>query len=164
MIENDNIYSVNLIVENQTYNTISDQVICPICNELKLDTKITACSGNCQYSVCGKCAQQINNCPICRTPPKWKECLVIKQLLPRLDFKCQICRGIVHFNDLQTHYSTHGQNNNNVPILLNDEPIHDVVPIRQDDENNNSILVNFCNFIKSDNFSKLNFFYYIIFY
>ena len=100
-----NIYSINLIVENSVYNSISVHVICPICNELKLDPKISTCSKDCQFSVCGECSKKINTCPICRGPPNWKNCLIIKQLLSSLDFKCNICNHIIRFDDLKEHYA-----------------------------------------------------------
>ena len=106
-INNINIYSVDTIVENAIYNGISDQVICPICNELKLDPKMTTCPKNCQFSVCGSCANDLKKCPICRAPTKWNTCLVIKQLLPTLDFKCALCGDIIHFDDVKRHYDAH---------------------------------------------------------
>ena len=184
MEENNNIYSVNLIVENQLFASIRDQVICPICEELKLDAKSTTCPRNCQFSVCGDCAKAINKCPICNSPTGWNNCVVIRQLLPSLDFKCSKCRAIVHFDDLKDHYKNHEQNNinNNInsPVVLSDgnnqigsrEPIRnrEIIGIRRPNNNNsinsenNSEKFNLCEFLKSDRFSKFINFYNIIFF
>ena len=110
MEQKNNIYSINLIVENTVYNSISTLIICQICNELKLEPKISTCSENCQYSVCGECAKKLIQCPICRNKPNWSNCLIIKQLLSILDFKCGICNKIIHFDDLKNHHSTHEHN------------------------------------------------------
>ena len=107
MEKQNNFYSINLIVQNDIYKSISTIVICQICNELKIEPKISSCSENCQYSVCGECAKKLNQCPICRKAPKWNNCLILKQLLSTLDFKCDKCNKIVHFDDLKKHYDTH---------------------------------------------------------
>ena len=176
MEENNNIYSVDLIIENQAYNTIKEQVICPICNGLKLYSKVTTCSSNCQYSVCGECSTKINKCPICRGRPNWKDSIVINQLLNSLDFKCEKCRSIVHFKNLRNHYILHGINNNQ--IIFNDSNIQrssnerlrrEPILIRENNNNNNnrnnnnSEHFNLCDFLRSDRCSKLINFYNIIF-
>ena len=110
-MEKKNIYSADLIVENQIFNSISLQVICPICNEVKLNPKMTTYIENCQYTVCGECSKKLLHCPICRKEAKWVDNLVIKKLLTILDFKCYICEQTISYKDLSKHYEVHTQNN-----------------------------------------------------
>ena len=180
MKQNNKIYSINLIVENQNYRSSSDQVICPICNELKLDAKITNCSGNCQVSVCGECSKKINKCPLCRAESNWDDYLIIKQLLSSLDFKCEKCSEIFHFEDFKDHYATHEVNNN--LVILNDinlqlgsnerisnsvsqdrVEVRNNVPRNRENNNNNSEQLNCCcKSLEGDCIGKINNF--IIFY
>ena len=101
------IYSIFSLVENPVNNTISDQAICPMCKELKLNPKITNCINNCQFSVCGECARKIYKCPMCQNSPEWNNDLFIEQLLPTIDFQCQECQKIFHVDDLKSHYYSH---------------------------------------------------------
>ena len=180
---NNNIYSINLIVENQNYKSIRAQVICPSCKELKLNAKITNCSNDCQVSLCGLCAKTTNRCPKCREQPNWNDCLVIKQLISSLDFKCEKCKAIFHFDDLKDHYTTHEINNNqvtlnntNLEIDSNEQITNEVIQVREvernsvsengeNNNNNNSKRFKFCEFLKSksDHFSKIINFYNIFF-
>ena len=134
MEESHNIYSINLIVQNQNYESISAQVICPICNQLKFDAKITNCPGNCQLSVCDECSKKINKCPLCRTSPNWNDYLAIDHLLSTLDFQCEKCKAIFHFDDFKDHYATHETailNDVNIPPNSDERIINEVIEVRQ---------------------------------
>ena len=174
----DNIYSVNLVVQNKFYKSIEDEITCPICAELKLDAKVTTCSKNCQFSVCGDCSKLMNNCPICREPTNWINCVIIRQLLPNLEFQCKRCGREVLFDRLKGHYENHEQNNTSIPeVGSRQEPgspigssnqrtiaVNDRINERSETKSdNNTEKFNLCEFLKSDRFSKLINFYYIIF-
>ena len=112
-----NIYSVDLIVENEYYNSVKEQVICPICEELKLKPMISTCTKNCQYTICGECSKKLRRCPICRKEANWINSIIINQLLSSLIFKCDICKENITFDNLKNHYHEHNNkiriNNNN---------------------------------------------------
>ena len=170
MEENKNIYSVYSVVQNSLYNSISEQIICPECKKIKLDPQITTCSEDCQYSVCGECSKKIENCPKCKEKQNWKKCVVIKQLLSKLYFKCDICKSIVNFNDLKEHYNVHTSNNNqnlitdSIPIIVSQRSHHQLQTKHLNDsqESKNCIKCN-CddcvNCFKSHLFSKIINFY-----
>ena len=182
MATNLNMYSINLVVQNEKFASIKDQVICPSCKELKLNAKITNCYNNCQVSLCERCARTTYRCPKCSGTPIWNDCLIIRQLIANLDFKCEICKAIVHFDDVYDHYKTHSSNRVVTSGAYNQPTSNDrvrddeVVSIRRptndrnsrtsenNSNNNDSEKCNCCDCLKKDNFSKLINFYYIIFY
>ena len=175
MEKNNNIYSINLIVQNKNYKSISDQIICPLCKKLKLNAKITNCSNNCQVSLCGFCAKMTDRCPECGEQPNWNNCLAIKQLISSLDFKCKKCEAIFNFDDLKDHYTTHEINDNPVVLtdkslqinsneLLRNQVVRYNISRNRENNNNNSERFNFYDFLKSERFGKLINFYNIIFY
>lgn len=94
--------NIKLLVENETYTAIKNQVICPICYCVKINPKMCQ---TCQNSICGNCFKSLKSCPFKCGNFDYKDCRIILDLLSGLSFKCNNgCGEIINFDNLINHY------------------------------------------------------------
>ena len=98
------------IIKNETYETLKDLVICPICQCFMLEPVICLI---CQNYFCKKCIEcwikkvGRNSCPNNCQDSIIKNVIEKNNLLFKLKFKCvNGCQEEIFYNDLEKHYKT----------------------------------------------------------
>ena len=97
---------LNYVIKNEFYNSIEEEIICPICKNIKIDPVM--CS-NCQNSYCSRCIEEWKKksqfCPFKCFSPNYITPRIIKILLSKLTFKCKnSCEAIIPYDNLINHY------------------------------------------------------------
>ena len=92
----------DFLIQDESYSVIENQVICPICCEIKLNPKMCT---SCQNTFCGQCAGSLKSCPFKCTTFNCIDSRLTKELLSKLSFKCvNGCDKVIKFDDLKNHY------------------------------------------------------------
>ena len=92
------------IVKDQIYEIFQNEVTCPLCNNIFIDTVI--CS-NCQKAYCQKCIEKWskNNdkCPKNCEKAKYQENKGKNDILTKLTFKCKKCGEEIKYDEVKNH-------------------------------------------------------------
>ena len=97
---------VRYVIKNDYYNSIEEEIICPICKNIKVDPVL--CS-KCQNSFCSQCIEEWKKnsqlCPFKCFASNFISSRIIKSLLSKLTFKCKYnCKEIIPYDNLINHY------------------------------------------------------------
>ena len=92
------------IIKDALYECFKDSIICPICSEIIV--RPVMCM-NCQKAYCKRCIEHWNNmknyCPNKCNNPEYKKCILVGNILSKLNFKCKDCSNIVNYDKMERH-------------------------------------------------------------
>jgi hypothetical protein len=81
---------------------IDEELKCPICLDPFFEPVVLKC---CEHTLCKKCADPCNECPLCRrmhkpftNPPR-----LIMNMLSQIDVSCQVCCAVVKRDSFPSH-------------------------------------------------------------
>jgi hypothetical protein len=94
----------NTIVKNDIYNLFKDDVTCFLCKSIYIDPIMCM---NCQSVYCRKCIDQWSKenkcCPKNCDNAQYKDCLGKKDILAKLNFKCEKCGNMIKYDEAKNH-------------------------------------------------------------
>ena len=96
------------IIKDAFYESIKEELTCSICQSIKV--KPVMCT-QCQNSFCSSCLDNWNKksteCPYKCNNPQYTKCIIINNLLSKLNFKCKNdCGKNIPYDMLENHYES----------------------------------------------------------
>jgi len=105
---------IDLVIDDEFYKSVSEEVTCSICLDIKKDPLM--CS-KCQNSYCSNCIKdwkkKSSQCPFKCNEPSYIPARLVKNLICKLNFKCQNgCDKIIPYEKLEMHLDFECEKNN----------------------------------------------------
>ena len=98
--------NLDTIVQDDFFNMFKESVICPLCLNILIEPIICM---KCQKVYCKKCVDNWRKknveCPNKCNPPDYQPCLVKKDILSILNFKCKGCGTQTNYYDAKKHHN-----------------------------------------------------------
>ena len=94
------------VIKDDFYKSISDEITCSICSNIKRNPKMCT---KCQNSFCSNCIEKWEKkakiCPYKCENPEYTFCRIVNNLLLKLNFNCKNnCGEIISYDQLNNHY------------------------------------------------------------
>lgn len=98
--------NLDTIIKDDFFNMFKDSVICPLCFNILIEPIICM---KCQKVYCKMCIDNWSKkrveCPSNCNPPDYQPCLVKKDILSILNFKCKGCGTQTNYYDAKKHHN-----------------------------------------------------------
>ena len=92
------------IMKNAIYDTFKDLITCSLCSRILINPVMCM---KCQAAFCKKCidnwSQSNSKCPKGCNEPNYDIGKVQKDMLSKLEFKCQKCENKFHYDEAEKH-------------------------------------------------------------
>ena len=105
---------IDFVVNDEFYKSVSEEVTCSICFDIKKDPLMCT---KCQNSYCSNCIndwkKKSAHCPFKCNEPSYTPARLVKNLICKLNFKCQNgCNKIIPYEKLEMHLEFECEKNN----------------------------------------------------
>ena len=105
---------IDFVVNDEFYKSVSEEVTCSICLDIKKDPLMCT---KCQNSYCSNCIndwkKKSAQCPFKCNEPSYTPARLVKNLICKLNFKCQNgCDKIIPYEKLEMHLEFECEKNN----------------------------------------------------
>ena len=99
----ENYININTLVESEISKLLKDSIICPLCKNIFINPVFCT---KCQKVYCKKCIDNLDKKSKKCHNSNFQKCLIKKDILSKLKFKCQVCEDEIDYYDVVKHYKT----------------------------------------------------------